>query len=615
MNGTTPTSGANLFTDPNWRLNCIKGTSSGSAIACDDTAFSAATGAMPINHAPIVNAGADQSIALPAVANLVGNASDDGAPIALLISNWSLVSGPGTVTFGNPSNPQTTAAFSVAGTYTLRLAVTDSSFLTSDDVVVTVAGAGSTPTNPTNKAPVVNAGPDQTTTLSAGTILLGSASDDGLPNGNTLTILWSKVSGPAGSVMFSSASSLMTTANFPAAGTYTLRLTASDSLLSSSDDVVITVNATSPTNQPPVVNAGPDQMITFPAAATLAGTASDDGLPSGSTLTSTWSKISGPGTVTFGNASSLNTTASFAISGSYTLRLTVSDSLLSTSDDIVVFVSPALTNHAPSVNAGNDISIVFPAGTTLSGNATDDGLPSGSSLTVSWSKVSGPGTVVFVNANSLNASATFSTAGTYTLRLTANDGSLTATDDVVVTVTAPTNLAPVVNAGPDQIITFPSAALMAGAASDDGLPSGSTLTRTWSKVSGPGTVIFGNPSMLNTTVTFSASGSYTLRLTVSDGALSTSDDVIITVSAAQSCGGTVSGTHAVVANASDNVAVVGVQIKLDGTSIGAELTASPFSMMWSTTTVSNGCHTLSAVARDAAGNLGTTSLPVTVSNP
>jgi hypothetical protein len=182
-------------------------------------------------------------------------------------------------------------------------------------------------------------------------------------------------------------------------------------------------------------------------------------------------------------------------------------------------------------------------------------------------------------------------------------------------VTAPTNLAPVVNAGPDQIITFPSAALMAGAASDDGLPSGSTLTRTWSKVSGPGTVIFGNPSLLNTTVTFSASGTYTLRLTVSDAALSTSDDVIITVSAAQSCGGTVSGTHAVVANASDNVAVVGVQIKLDGTSIGAELTASPFSMMWSTTTVSNGCHTLSAVARDAAGNLGTTSLPVTVSNP
>jgi hypothetical protein len=71
----------------------------------------------------------------------------------------------------------------------------------------------------------------------------------------------------------------------------------------------------------------------------------------------------------------------------------------------------------------------------------------------------------------------------------------------------------------------------------------------------------------------------------------------------------------VVADASDDVAVVGVQIKLDATNMGSELTSSPFSMMWDTTTASNGCHTLSAVARDAAGNLGTIALLVTVSNP
>jgi hypothetical protein len=148
-----------------------------------------------------------------------------------------------------------------------------------------------------------------------------------------------------------------------------------------------------------------------------------------------------------------------------------------------------------------------------------------------------------------------------------------------------------------------------------GLPSGSTLIRTWSKVTGPGTVIFGNPSLLNTTATFSVSGSYTLRFTVSDGTLSTSDDIIITVTDAESCGGTVSGALAVVADASDDVAIVGVLVKLDDTTMGSELTSSPFSMMWDTTTASNGCHTLSAVARDAAGNLGTIALLVTVSNP
>jgi len=565
-----------------------------------------------VNQAPIVNAGADQSITLPAVANLVGNASDDGAPIALLMSMWAQVSGPSTITFGNAASLQTSATFSAAGTYTLRLTVNDSMFSTSDDVVVTVAAAGSTPTN---KAPVVNAGPDQTVSLAAGANLLGSVSDDGLPTGSAVTKLWLKVSGPAGAVTFGNASSLTTTASFPSAGTYVLRLTSSDSLLTGTDDVTIVVNATPSTNQAPVVNAGTDQMITFPTVATLAGSVTDDGLPSGSSITRTWIKVSGPGTVAFGNSASATTTATFSVSGSYTLRLTASDGSLSTSDDVVIVVSPAQTNQAPSANAGADKSVVFPAGTTLSGSATDDGLPSGSTLTFSWSKVSGPGTVVFVNANSLNASATFTVAGTYTLRLTASDSLLSGTDDVIVIVATPANLAPVVSAGPDQIITYPSAAMMAGTATDDGLPTGSTLTRSWTKVSGPGTVTFINGTLLNATATFSAAGSYTLRLTVSDGTLATSDDVIITVVAPQACGGTVSGTVTLSANATDNVGVEGVQLKLDGTNLGAELTTSPYTFQWNTTTASNGCHTLSAVARDAVGNQGTTSLQVTVSNP
>ena len=55
-------------------------------------------------------------------------------------------------------------------------------------------------------------------------------------------------------------------------------------------------------NTAPVVNAGPDRPVVLPAAAALSGTATDDGVP-GVGLTTTWSKTSGPGTVTFGNAS------------------------------------------------------------------------------------------------------------------------------------------------------------------------------------------------------------------------------------------------------------------------------------------------------------------------
>src|SRR5204863_31702 len=76
-------------------------------------------------------------------------------------------------------------------------------------------------------------------------------------------------------------------------------------------------------------------------------------------------------------------------------------------------------------------------------------------------------------------------------------------------------------------------------------------------------------------------------------------------------GATVSGTITVAANASDNVGVAGVQFFADGAPIAAEDTTAPYSVSVDTTTASNGSHTLTAVARDAAGNR-TTSAPVTV---
>ena len=58
-------------------------------------------------------------------------------------------------------------------------------------------------------------------------------------------------------------------------------------------------------------------------------------------------------------------------------------------------------------------------------------------MTAAWSKVSGPGTVTFTDATAASTTATFSAAGSYVLRLTGNDGALTASDDVTVTVSDP----------------------------------------------------------------------------------------------------------------------------------------------------------------------------------
>src|SRR5207244_904672 len=85
--------------------------------------------------------------------------------------------------------------------------------------------------------------------------------------------------------------------------------------------------------------------------------------------------------------------------------------------------------------------------------------------------------------------------------------------------------------------------------------------------------------------------------------------------AAPNAGATVAGTITVSASATDNGRVAGVQFKLDGVNLGAEDTAAPYSVPWNTTTATNASHTLTAVARDAAGNQATAAaVTVTVFN-
>jgi PKD repeat protein len=252
-------------------------------------------------------------------------------------------------------------------------------------------------------------------------------------------------------------------------------------------------------------------------------------------VTVTWSKDSGPGTVTFANPAAKVTTATFSAAGIYVLRLTASDSALSASATVTMTVNSAPANQAPVVNAGSNQTITLPAAANLNGTVTDDGLPNPpATVTVTWSKDSGPGTVTFANPAAKVTTATFSAAGTYVLRLTASDSALSASATVTITVnSAPVNQAPVVNAGSNQTITLPAAANLNGTVTDDGLPNPpATVTVTWSKTSGPGTVTFANPAAKVTTATFSAAGTYVLKLTASDSALSASASTTVTVNAA-----------------------------------------------------------------------------------
>jgi glucose/arabinose dehydrogenase len=81
-------------------------------------------------------------------------------------------------------------------------------------------------------------------------------------------------------------------------------------------------------------------------------------------------------------------------------------------------------------------------------------------------------------------------------------------------------------------------------------------------------------------------------------------------------GATVSGTVAVSATAGDDVGVAGVRFEVDGAAIGVEDTTAPYSVQWDSRSVAPGPHSLSAIARDAAGNLSTrATVGVTVAAP
>jgi len=171
-----------------------------------------------------------------------------------------------------------------------------------------------------------------------------------------------------------------------------------------------------PYNMPPCVNAGSDQMIQIPATATLTGGATDDGDPNGA-LTTTWSQVSGPGAVTFGNANALTTTANFDAPGTYVLRLTANDGELQKSDEVTVVAqggSPTLSINDVNINEGD-------SGTSDAVFTVSLSNANGQTVTVDYQIIDGtatPGDDYVANPSS--GTLTFNGATTQTITATIN---------------------------------------------------------------------------------------------------------------------------------------------------------------------------------------------------
>jgi dienelactone hydrolase len=278
------------------------------------------------NQAPVVNAGADQSITLPqSSVTLSGTASDPDGTISTY--QWTQASGPAQASIASAGAASTLVSNLVQGSYVFTLKVTDNQGATAtSNVTVNVNAAA-------NQAPVVNAGADQTITLpQSSLILIGSGSD---PDGIVATYQWSQVSGPTQSIIGKPGATMTTVSNLQK-GTYVLRFTVTDDRGATAwDEVTITVLP--PPNQLPIVSAGVDQTITLPLnSVDLSGTSFD---PDGTISSVSWTQTSGPTKMNFSSASPLTLTVRDLLQGIYTFRLTVVDNDGATAwDDVKVTV-------------------------------------------------------------------------------------------------------------------------------------------------------------------------------------------------------------------------------------------------------------------------------------
>jgi hypothetical protein len=232
---------------------------------------------------------------------------------------------------------------------------------------------------------------------------------------------------------------------------------------------------------------------------------------------------------------------------------------------------------------------------------------------------------------SVSWNSTTATNGTHTLTAIARDAAGNRTTSAAVSVTV-SNTPPVDTTPPTVAISAPANAstvvgtiTVSATASDNVGVAGVQFQLDGANLGAEDTTAPYSTSWNSTTV---ANGAHTLSAIARDAAGNKSTaTVTVTVNnpvpdttpptvsiASPATGATVSGSITVTATASDNVGVAGVQFQLDGANLGAEDTTAPYSTSWNSTTASNGAHTLSAIARDAAGNKSTATVSVTVSN-
>ncbi len=389
-----------------------------------------------INHAPIANAGTDQTVSPGDIVNLNAENSEDLDKDQIKYS-WIQVEGPGVkLDDANTSMATFTAPTNISADTILvfKLTVKDSKNASNTAIVKVIDKY----IPPPNQLPVANAGTDQIVNSGDRVKFDGNKSID--PDGNITSYSWRQIAGPVAKLSHSNTMNPSFIApNVSADTQMRFALTVTDNKGATSISPAIVTITIKHINHAPIANAGTDQTVSPGDIVNLNAENSED--LDKDQIKYSWIQVEGPGVkLDDANTSMATFTAPTNISADTILvfKLTVKDSKNASNTAIVKVIDKYIPppNQLPVANAGTDQIVNAGATVTLDGSASSDS--DGIVSSYSWNQIAGPSV-------SINGSHTFSPSfiaphvssiTTLVFSLTTGDdkGASSTPDNVVITV-------------------------------------------------------------------------------------------------------------------------------------------------------------------------------------